>query len=727
MSVDFGKALSDAVREARAPGAVAYVGDLERTYLHAAAGLRQRTPASLPAGQDTVYDLASLTKVLATATAVMQLRDAGLLDLEQPVSELLPVPEFSAFTVRHLLTHTSGLPPTRPYFRDVTTVNEVVARAAEEALEPRPGTRRRYSDIGYILLGAIVELTAKEPFDVYCARAIWTPLGMHDTAFNPGEALAARTAATEQCRWRNRVVIGKVHDENAYAVGGVAGHAGLFSTAADLARFSRGLFAGRVLKESTLREMAAPTHVPTYPWQGLGWKRNPWAGASEGHLPARNAIGHTGWTGTCIWIDLDTGRFLILLSNTCHPSRDRRNNRALRQSFSTPVAKALYPDRANVHTGVDRLMWEGLHRHAGARIGLLTNHAATDHLGRHILEVFRLDPAVRLRRLFSPEHGLDGQAEAGERVGAQQAPVPVVSLYGERRRPLRSELDDLDLFLIDLQDIGSRYYTYMSSMRECLIACAAAGVPVQVLDRPNPIGGTILEGALPERVGSFVCSARVPVRHGMTMGELAEHFRRTEPELRGLQLSVAELDGWRRDLHHDGTALPWRPPSPNIPNPDTALLYVGMCLFEGTNLNEGRGTMTPFKLVGAPWLDAPAILRAMPASALTGLEAAPMQYTPVSIPGKATSPRFQNHLCRGIRVEVADRHAARPFTFAVAFIRAALERHPDRFEITSFFDTLAGGSALRSQLAQGMSAAEIAEAARDELAEFDRNRPKRYT
>jgi uncharacterized protein YbbC (DUF1343 family)/CubicO group peptidase (beta-lactamase class C family) len=719
-------ALQRAVAEAEAPGAAAYVGSINDTFLNSTSGLRQLTPSRQPAQNDTLYDLASLTKVIATTSAILSLRDEGELQLDQRVSEIVPVPAFSAFTVRHLLTHTSGLPPTRPWYKEVTTVNEMLQRAAQEDLAWTPGVYRRYSDLGFIILGKVVELTAQDTLDAFCHDRFWKPLGMQRTMFNPPEALRSNAAATEDCNWRGRVMLGEVHDENAYAIGGVAGHAGLFSTITDLAVFCRALLQGKVLKESTVQEMARP-QVATYPWQGLGWKRDPWHEGSEGFLPVRNCIGHTGWTGTCLWIDLDRDIFGILLSNTCHPSRNHRDNRTLRQTFFTPVAARVYPNQTNTHTGLDRVLWDTYDGVKGQIIGLLTHQAAQDSIGRPILTALQASPQVRITRLFSPEHGLEGTAEAGEKVGAQHAPVPVVSLYGDKKRPARADLAGIDRFVIDLQDVGSRYYTYPATMKECLHACADAGVPVLVLDRPNPVGGRILEGPIAVSGESIVCWGKVPVRHGMTMGELAEFFRKTEPGLRKLQLAIHILDAWKPDFFFDQLQLPWKAPSPNIPNPETALVYVGMCLFEGTNLNEGRGTITPFKLVGAPWLDAGGVLRQLPPEATAGFTIDPMVYTPKAIPGKASAPRFQDNACRGIRMDVSNAVAVRPFTLAVSLLCAIRNQHPDRLEFTAFFDTLAGGPWLRQQIEAGVAPLDIIAMIAPALATFDAQRPKFYT
>ncbi len=720
------RALVRAVEETRNPGAVAYVGNLERTLFRQAIGMRQLEPAAHPAEPDTLYDLASLTKTVATTTAILLLYEDGELDLDAPVTEFLPIEAYSNITLRHLLTHSAGLVAGGAYFREVSSTSEMIERFAKRDLDWPPGARRRYSDVGFILLGQIVELAAKDSLDAFCRERIFEPLHMEDTAFNPPKQLAARAAATERCGWRGRVMVGQVHDENAYAVGGVSGHAGLFSTADDLARYCRGLLEGALLRESTIEEMIRPGQVPTYPWQGLGWQVAPWESGAQGYLPSRRAFGHSGWTGVSLWIDPDPGVFSILLGNTCHPSRSDRQNRAFRGIFHAAAAKCLYPVRSAAHTGLDRLLLDEFAPLKDRRFALLTNHASVDAWGRHIIKLLDLDSSLQLKRLYSPEHGIRGQAEAGEDVASESGPIPVTSLYGDRKRPTDEELDEIDVLVVDLQDVGSRYYTYMATMKECMAACADKGIPLLVLDRPNPIGGAVLEGPIATNTDTPVSCAAIPVRHAMTMGELALYFAAHEFERPRPSVQVYPLDNWRRDLYFNDLSLPWAPPSPNIPSAETALLYVGTCLFEGTNLNEGRGTDTPFHVLGAPWLDAVAVLRQIAPEESQGAVLEPITYTPVSMPGRASNPRYQDEVCRGVRIRIRDRMALRPFTLALALIQAIRNRHADQFEWTGMFDLLAGGPALRDELEAGDAALTIVNRWAVAHEEFRQRIPSRY-
>ena len=719
-------ALEKAVNDTNNPGAVACVGNRETNVLLSAYGLRQTTPEQKPAEVDTLYDLASLTKVAAATTAFLLLWEDGLVDPDFPVTEIIPIEAYERLTFRHLLTHSGGLVSFRPYYRDASDMTEMLAMFAELGINGPPGVRRTYSDVGFMLLGHAVELAAQDTLDNFCRERIYEPLGMDRTGFNPSEELAATAAATEDCGWRGRIMAGEVHDENAYAVGGVSGHAGLFSTAGDMARYCRGMLNGQILREETIREMIRPGQLPFHPWQGLGWQINPWSDTAQGFLPSRTAFGHSGFTGTSLWLDWDSGNFAILLGNTCHTSRGNSRNRQFRQTFHQAVARNLYLRNSATHVGLDRVLRNGFSPLKQGPFALLTNHGAVDHMNRHILDLIAFDPSLELTRLFSPEHGIRGHAEAGEHVGSEEwRGVPVVSLYGQRREPTLEELRDIDLFVVDLPDIGSRYYTYIATMKNCMAVCAEAGVPVLVLDRPNPVGGAILEGPIAEDTRSLVSCAAIPIRHGMTMGEVALYFRDHELD-NAPEVSVLSLDNWHRDLYYEELSLPWVTPSPNIPEPDTTLLYVGTCLFEGVNINEGRGTRTPFHIIGAPWLDPDAVLAELTPGETVGCRLAPADYTPQSIPGMATNPEYLDQPCKGIWFEVEDKRLFRPLTTTLAIIQAIRRRHPDEFEWKPMFNTLAGGPRLRRLMEDGATALDLAAAFEPELEAFREKMPRRY-
>lgn len=714
-----------AVESAKAPGAVLYVGDRDHTYVHQAAGDRQLLPSRIETHKDTHYDLASLTKVVATTTAILQLRDRGILSLSDSITDYIPIRAFETITLLHLFTHTSGLVPVERYFESMHSMEEMLHHYGRDGIEREIDIEHAYSDVGFMLLGKVVELAGRMPLDRYCAENIFEPLGMHRTGYNPPEAWKKNCAATENDPWRRKVVLGEVHDENSWAIGGVSGHAGLFSTAEDLAIFCRALLGGDLLKSDTASEMIAFGTKPLYPWQGLGWQVDPWATKKIGFLPSRRAFGHTGWTGTSLWLDPDKELFCILLSNTCHPDRKSRDNEMLRRVVHTAVAKEFYTT-TNAHSGLDRLIRENFGRINGKRIALLTNHAAVDQSGRHILDVLPDARELNLVQLYSPEHGIRGQAEAGEKISGQESAIPVVSLYGNRAEPSREELSGIDLFVVDLQDIGARYYTYMATMRRCMETCARLKVPILVLDRPNPLGGITMEGPIAENTDSLVSCTAIPIRHGMTMGELATWFVQNELKDRNVKLTINYLDNWQPHRLFPECSLPWKAPSPNMSTPETALLYIGMCLIEGTNLNEGRGTETPFAILGAPWLDADAVVGDMGEDDLPGLSLSAVSYTPRSIPGKSANPKFRDVACRGIRVTVTDAKNVCAFRMVIAVLQSTRMRHPDDFDFIPFFDTLAGGPDLRTRIEAGESTESIIERYDEQHTAFEEIRPRLY-
>lgn len=342
----------------------------------------------------------------------------------------------------------------------------------------------------------------------------------------------------------------------------------------------------------------------------------------------------------------------------------------------------------------------------GRRVGLLGHGASLASDGRHAIDVLR-SAGVTVVRLFGPEHGLRGQAAAGEAVGdGTDAPsgLPVVSLYGEKRRPAPADLAGLDALVVDLQDAGVRFYTYASSMLLCLEAAAESGVEVIVLDRPNPVGGLRVDG--PERdptVPANLFLTPGPLVHGLTLGELARLANARLP--RPGRVSVVEAAGWSRSMTWKDTGRPWTSPSPNLRSADAALAYPGTCLAEGTNLSEGRGTEEPFLRIGAPWLKAEAVARE---AAGHGFALEPVAFTPTAS-AAAPQPKHRDVLCRGVRVSVADRAAARPWALGLTLLATVRRLHPEFAWLRSgaTLDTLVGSRRVREALDRGADASAI--------------------
>ncbi|MFL5271185.1 MAG: exo-beta-N-acetylmuramidase NamZ domain-containing protein [Anaeromyxobacteraceae bacterium] len=386
--------------------------------------------------------------------------------------------------------------------------------------------------------------------------------------------------------------------------------------------------------------------------------------------------------------------------------------------------------RRPVRSGLDVLAAERYRPLRGLSIGLVCNPTAVDARLRHAADLLHAAPRVRLARLFGPEHGVRGDAQYMAAVRDEQDPrtgVPVSSLYGATRAsltPAPEALAGLDALVFDIQDVGARYYTYQATMMLCLEAAARARIGFFVLDRPNPIGGVAVEGPrLRAGFESFCGLHDLAPRHGLTVGELAELFR-VELEL-DVALTVVACDGWRRGAHARDTGLPWVFPSPNMPTPETALVYPGMCLLEGTNLSEGRGTTRPFELFGAPWLDAAALVATLESERLRGVRFRPVSFVP-------TFDKHAGARCHGAELFVADREAFQPFRAGVAAIAAARAQDPERFrwrteayefvENVPAFDLLCGSGREREALERGATVRELARGWAAEERAFARRR-----
>lgn len=378
------------------------------------------------------------------------------------------------------------------------------------------------------------------------------------------------------------------------------------------------------------------------------------------------------------------------------------------------VSREVPPER--VRPGVDVLLDDSLHLVAGRRVGLITNQTGVDAAGRSSIDRLHEAPDVELVALFSPEHGIRGteDAEVVEGGTDPRTGLPVHSLYGETRRPTPAMLRDLEVLVFDIQDLGVRYYTYVSTMALAMEAAGRHGLPFVVLDRPNPLGGELVQGnVLDPEHASFVGMFPVPMRHGMTPGELARLYVGAF----GVQaaLHVVPAAGWNRNRWADQTGLPWVRPSPNMPSLESATHYPGTCLFEGTNLSVGRGTERAFQQVGAPWLDGEALAERLNGRRLPGVRFEPVEF----VPEAPTDGKYEGERVRGVRLAVTDRRSYDPTVAAVALLLEVRRLAGDRWEWRrSHFDRLAGSERLRSAVEEGRSLEEIVEAWAPELAAF---------
>ena len=348
----------------------------------------------------------------------------------------------------------------------------------------------------------------------------------------------------------------------------------------------------------------------------------------------------------------------------------------------------------------------------GQRVGLITNHSGLTSQMEKLSDLLERHPDVRLVALFAPEHGLLGQAQAGEPIAGKAAQY---SLYGRDRAPTAEMLEEVDILIFDVQDVGVRFYTYISTLYESMKSAGTHRVPLIVLDRPNPIDGTRVEGPVLE-LGqeSFVGVHPIALRHGMTVGELGQLFN-AESEL-GCDLRVVLLKEWKRSQWYDRTDLQWIMPSPNMPTLSTAAVYPGSCLIEGTNLSEGRGTTRPFELIGAPWLDAVGLARRLNRLGLQGVEFRPQAFRP-------TFSKYEGEICRGLQIHVLDRHAFDPIKAALYLLREVMRMHPGEFKfLDAAFDRLSGSPTVRKQLLVEKPVPEVISGWQRDLAAFRERR-----
>ena len=352
----------------------------------------------------------------------------------------------------------------------------------------------------------------------------------------------------------------------------------------------------------------------------------------------------------------------------------------------------------------------------GRSVGLITNSTGINENVESNVSLFCGNPDIHLKAIFSPEHGLWGAAQDAISISSSRhkgIDVPIHSLYGKTRKPTPEMLDGLDVLVFDIQDVGARFYTYVSTMAMAMEACAERDLDFLVLDRPNPIGDTVEGNILELEFRSFVGYLPIPIRHGMTTGELARLFN--DQFQMGVRLDVVEMLGWRRGMWFDETGLQWVMPSPNIPTLDTATVYPGMCLFEGTNVSEGRGTTRPFELIGAPWIDAQRLADQLNHLSLAGVRFRPAYFVP-------TFARYKGQSCGGVQVHVMDRSKFAPVRVALNVIDVIRRAYPGEFQWRGgdrpFFDILMGTDEVRKQLSSGESVDSIINSWKDELARF---------
>lgn len=767
--------IAQSISKRELPGAVVLVSRKGRIVWEKAYGSRAVEPAQERMTTNTIFDLASLTKVIATATSIMILVERGAVRLGDPLSKFIPEIKGDGrerITIEHLLTHRSGYAPDFDLRERWTGYDEAIHRLIKEPLRNYPGSKFVYSDIGYIALGEVVRRASGLPLDQFARQNIFIPLGMNSTGFRPTRSLVGRIAPTEKRRGQlsylgdsssgvgaegEKWLRGEVHDPTSFRMLGVAGHAGLFSTARDIAIYcqmilNNGSYRGaRILSPISIATMVRPRIVAEQGWsRGLGWDIDTNFSTNRGDAFPLGSFGHTGFTGTSIWIDPATEMFVVFLSNRVHPN-GKGDVAALRGKVATTAASAItdlsvvgsaraeagryyselmrdqgrflasqvspshvVPDEPKVLTGIDVLARDGFKQLAGLRIGLVTNHTGRDREGRQTIDVLKSAPNVQLVALFSPEHGIRGLAD--EKVSDskdEQTGLPIYSLYGETRRPKPEHLKNLGAIVFDIQDIGARFYTYISTLGYVMEEAAKAKIPVFVLDRPNPINGVDVEGPIADKDKlSFTAHHPIPVRHGLTVGELAQLFNQQRQI--GCDLRVIKMDGWRRQMWFDATNLDWVNPSPNMRSLTEATLYPGVGLLETTNVSVGRGTNTPFEVVGAPWIKGQELAASLNRRNIAGVRFVPLRFTP-------NASVFKDESCSGINIIITDREKFRSVRAGIEIAVALRRLYPNDWKVDSYLRLLVNAATLE-HVKRGDLPENIERSWAVGLAEFERAR-----
>lgn len=796
------------------PGAVVLVGHKGKIVYRKAFGNRSLVPTVEKMTVDTIFDVASLTKPVATATSIMILVEQGKLRLNDTIGKFIPDiddEQAKRVTIQQLLTHTSGYRPDFDLGEKWTGREGMLAALKKEKLRNPAGTRFVYSDIGFIVLGEIIERLSERSVSITAFNSLFEPLEMRNSRFlhagqfvrrlttiPPHPSLEVysdtamhRIAPTENVRGQNsylgsrfagdekagdEILRGRVHDPTSFRMFGVAGHAGLFSTADDLARYCQMLLNGGVVPESvpaavaagftrrgtksgsrgrlkppataggtdsgvrilsaqTVARMTAPYVVSeTGETRGLGWDMNTSFSSNRGELFPLGSFGHTGFTGTSVWVDRVSQTFVVFLSNRVHPDgkgdvtplrarvatiaasavRDTpvEAYRLAESAYQSQVAAQIPKFREQVETarrtqasivslpagaplpvfvdgpgvalgpvlnGIDVLEKSAFKELEGKRIGLVTNHTGRDLAGKSTIDVLFEAKNVKLVSLFAPEHGIRGEldTEKIDDTKDEKTGLTVYSLYKDgMRRPKPEQMKDLDAIVYDIQDIGARFYTYTATLKNVMEEAAKLDLPIYVLDRPNPINGVDVEGTLAEEDKlSFIAAHTTPVRYGLTIGELGQMMN-AERKI-GAKLNVIKMEGWTRGMWFDETGQTWVNPSPNMRSLTQATLYPGIGLLETTNLSVGRGTDTPFEVIGAPWLDGQKLAKYLNERNLKGVRFVPIRFKPnVSV--------FKDEPLGGVNIVITDRRAFQSVRTGFEIAAALRKLYPNEWQVDRY-------------------------------------------
>lgn len=782
------------IADKKLPGAVVLIGRKGKTVYRKAFGNRSLVPTVEKMTVDTIFDAASLTKVVATSTSIMVLLDRGEIRLNDTIGKFIPEIEdkdAKSVTIQQLLTHISGYQPDFDLREKWLGRGGMLNALYKEKLRNPPNTRFVYSDIGFIVLAEIIQRVTKQDVAEFADENVFSKLRMNTSGYGyvENEAVAQdngsisnsvslyRIAPTENIKGQqnylgskfegteaqgNRMLRGQVHDPTAYRMNGVAGHAGLFSTADDLARYCQMILNGgilngqRIISPATVALMTKPYVVSEIgDTRGLGFDMNTSFSSNRGEFFPVGSFGHTGFTGTSIWIDPTTETFIVFLSNRVHPdgkgdvtplrarvasiaasSINNINSAKLREAEANyyasifqqvekfksivaanqrPKTENQKPQNAIVLNGIDVLEKNKFKDLNGLRIGLVTNHTGRNRVGKQTIDVLKEAANVKLTALFAPEHGIRGQLDQ-EKIDDsidEKTGLPIYSLYGETRRPKPEHLKDLDAIVFDIQDIGTRFYTYISTLRNVMEEAAKAKVKVFILDRPNPVNGIAVEGATADEDKlNFIAAHTIPVRHGMTVGEIGQLIN-SERKI-GADVTVIKMDNWQRSMWFDETNQTWINPSPNMRSLTQAILYSGIGLMEFTNLSVGRGTNTPFEVVGAPWIDGQKLALYLNQKNLAGVRFIPVKFKP-------NASVHKDEDCNGINIIITDREKLDSVKTGLEIAYAIRNLFPNDWKIERYA-SLWLNSSVFEQFKEGKSPTDIEKSWQTQLENFKKRR-----
>ena len=716
--------VEESIEQKKIPGAVVLVLNQGKIVYKQAFGNKSLYPSTEPMTTDTIFDLASLTKPIATGTSIFKLVEAGKLRLSDKAKLHLPEltePAWETITLEHLLTHTSGLPAGNASSDYKEGITQSIKKINNLKLLAPPGERFTYSDIGFIMLGEIVQRTSGRLLDQFSRDEIFLPLGMKETGYNPSETLKPRIAPTQ--KEKDGMLRGVVHDPRARLLNGIAGHAGLFSTVDDLALYCAMILNpsnSKVLSHASIRTMTQARAVPNG-WRTFGWDCDTAFSSNRGELfPKGSTFGHTGFTGTSIWFDPASQTAVIFLSNRVHPE-GKGDATPVRNKVATIVASALdgKPPTTSkqVLSGIEILKRENFARLKGAKVGLVTNHSGRDITGASTIDLLHQAPEVKLIALFSPDYGIRAPIDAkvtdskDEKTG-----LPVYILHGEIRKPTPAQLEGIDTLVYDIQDSGCRFNTHIETLGLIMEAASERAIRLMVLDRPNPIGGKSFYGPLPDEGKELFHS--IPIRHGLTIGEIAKLFllerKVTEGKPLVCKLEIVTMENWNRADLFDATGLEWVCPSPNLRTLTTALIYPGIGLLETTNISVGIGTDRPYEWIGAPWMNNLQLALLLNQQNLPGVRFVPVKQTPVS-------NLYANKSCNGLQILIDNWSTFEPMKTGIAIAWALRKIHPDDWKIEKY-NTLLLNKATLDALTAGKHYAEIEKLWRADLAAFETRR-----